>query len=304
MASNLIMTLGKVIIAAAWADGSVSNEEINSLKDLLFRLPELNARQWAELDIYIETPVDAAERARLIDDLRAAVSTQAQRTLALQTLEELIRADGVITDDERRVADEIRAALNSVDVSLLGQIGRLFGGAIDRRTQTAANRERYLDDFINNKVYYGVRRRLDLDTNADPGIAEAELRKLSLIGGMLAAVAHVNREVTPGEFDAIAAALENGWNASRAAAVFVAEVATSLENTSIDGFRLARETLAALSPDEVLRLVDLLFEVAAADGMATNDEIHEIRQIAARLKLTNEQFIAAKLKIPRERRES
>jgi uncharacterized tellurite resistance protein B-like protein len=304
MSAHLIITLAKVIIAAAWADGKIANEEINSLKDLLFRLPELNARQWAELEIYIETPVDADERARLIADLRAAVASPGQRDLALQTLEDLISADGVVTDDERRIADEIRAALLSADVSLFGQVGRLFGGAIDRRTQAAANRERYLDDFINNKVYYGVRRRLDMDENADLGIAEADLRKLSLIGGMLASVAHVNREVTAGEFDAIVTALETGWGANHTAATFVAAVATSLENANIDGFRLARQTMSALSPAEIERLVELLFVVAAADGMATDDEIHEIRQIAARLKLTNEQFIAAKLKIPRDQRQS
>jgi len=45
------MTLAKVIIAAAWADDEVSHEEINSLKDLLFRLPHLEARDWSSLEI-------------------------------------------------------------------------------------------------------------------------------------------------------------------------------------------------------------------------------------------------------------
>lgn len=39
--TNVIMALAKVMIAAAWADGSVNNDEINSLKDLLFQLPEM-----------------------------------------------------------------------------------------------------------------------------------------------------------------------------------------------------------------------------------------------------------------------
>ena len=45
--SNLILTLSKVIISTAWADGEVSHEEINSLKDLLFRLPNITGREWA-----------------------------------------------------------------------------------------------------------------------------------------------------------------------------------------------------------------------------------------------------------------
>jgi len=40
---NLIITMGKVIVAAAWADGTVDAEEINSLKDLLFMLPGMTA---------------------------------------------------------------------------------------------------------------------------------------------------------------------------------------------------------------------------------------------------------------------
>ena len=71
--SDAIMALAKVMIAAAWADGNVGIEEMNSLKDLLFQLPEMTASDWAELDIYIETPVGDAERARLVADLQASL---------------------------------------------------------------------------------------------------------------------------------------------------------------------------------------------------------------------------------------
>ena len=67
--SDAIMALAKVMIAAAWADGAVSIEEMNSLKDLLFQLPEMTASDWSELDIYIETPIGDAERAGQFEDL-------------------------------------------------------------------------------------------------------------------------------------------------------------------------------------------------------------------------------------------
>mgnify|MGYP001818709603 FL=1 len=47
----------------------------------------------------------------------------------------------------------------------------------------------------------------------------------------------------------------------------------------------------------------MLFAVAAADGVARYDEIEEIRGLAQTLKLSHRQFIKAKLKLPRERRE-
>ena len=73
---NLILTLGKVIIAAAWVDGEITLEETNSLKDLLFWVPhagykqglQITGRDWAMLEMYIQAPVGDAERARLIEE--------------------------------------------------------------------------------------------------------------------------------------------------------------------------------------------------------------------------------------------
>jgi uncharacterized tellurite resistance protein B-like protein len=53
-----------------------------------------------------------------------------------------------------------------------------------------------------------------------------------------------------------------------------------------------------------VRFLDVLFSVAVADGYASNAEIEEIRAIANALKLTHQQFIDAKLKIPKVSRET
>jgi len=45
MSSNeLIMDLSKLMIAAAWVDGELSNDEINALKDLLFTIEDIPAK--------------------------------------------------------------------------------------------------------------------------------------------------------------------------------------------------------------------------------------------------------------------
>ena len=89
---RLIMTLAKVLIAAAWADGELSHEEVNSMKDLLWRLPQISARDWASLQIYIDSPVGNAERARLVSDLQQAIRTAGDRDLVLATLDQLMHA--------------------------------------------------------------------------------------------------------------------------------------------------------------------------------------------------------------------
>ena len=99
---HLILTLAKVLLAAAWADGEMSHEEINSMKDLLFRLPQLSARQWASLQMYMEAPVGDAERARLVDELRRRAAQLHRRVdLALEAVARVLR-DPVAPRHEQR----------------------------------------------------------------------------------------------------------------------------------------------------------------------------------------------------------
>ena len=302
--SDAIMALAKVMIAAAWADGSVSNDEMNSLKDLLFQLPEMTASDWAELDIYIETPVGDAERTRLVADLQASLKTSQDKELALIMIDELVEADGVISADEQTSVDEIKTAIKDANVGVLASMGNFLGNSVNRRSKVvteAPNRELYLDDYVKNKVYYSVSRRLELEeTGID--IPEAELRRLSLAGGLMARVAYVDHEVQEGEFDSMVSAIQNNWNLSDLEAALVAETAVSTITKGLDYYRLSRRFFESTTEDERVHFMDALFTVADGDSGVSYEEIEEIRTIATVLKLTHKQFIDAKLKIPRERR--
>jgi hypothetical protein len=76
---NLILSLAKVAIATAWADGEITQKEINSVKEVLMRLPnsggksgpQLAAREFAMLEMYARMPVADSERA-CWEELQAA----------------------------------------------------------------------------------------------------------------------------------------------------------------------------------------------------------------------------------------
>jgi uncharacterized tellurite resistance protein B-like protein len=296
---NTIKTIAKVMIAAAWADGSVSPEEINSLKDLLFQLPDMTASDWSELDIYIETPVGEAERIRLEKALLAQLKTPEDKALAIAALNEVVSADGRVSDSERAVLEEIKPMIESADVAILGPLSRLIRGSINRRSQEAANapnREVYLEDFTHNKIFYLVSRRLELKSE-DISVSEPVLRKLSLAGGLMAYVAYVDQEVTEAEFDAMADILEAKWGVSTVEAALVAEVAVSETSKGLDIYRLSREFFETTTAEQRVRFLDVLFAVADGDGRVSYEETEEIRLIAKMLKLTHRQFIDAKLKI-------
>lgn len=310
---NLIFTLAKVIIAAAWADGQVSHEEVNSLKDLLFQLPragwngglQMSGQEWARLEMYIDQPIDKAERARLIADLQNALRSPRDRQLVRQALDEMVNIDGEISPEEQAVVDEVKQAIDDVNLNLFMQLGRMVGGAMARRTAVAdaPNREQFFEDFVKNKVFYVVSHRLHVE-ESELGIPESELRKLSLAGGLMAKVAHIDQGVSEAEFEAMVQALRMHWEVEEAAAVFITEVAVSEAAKKLDHHRTVRQFASHTTPDERRHFLDVLFAVAAADGLAVYDEIEEIRAITRTLNLPREAFIEAKLKLPRSQREA
>lgn len=301
MADNaLIMTLGKVIIAAAWADGEISDDEVNSLKDLVYRLPEVTARQWEELAIYMDSPIGDAERDRLVAELTDLTRSDEQRNLALRTLDNMVIADGTATAAEQAIVEEVRQSLESADTGIWGSFSRML---IGKRSAAVAgpNREDQLDEFINNRIAYKIRQQLAAAGMTVP-LSDAELERLSLAGGLMASVAQVSPEITAGEKEAMTAALHDHFDLTAEQAAYVTEVALSPEVGELDYYRLVREFAEMYGPEERQRFLETLFAVAAADGMASFEEIEQLRLVARGLKLSHQEFIAAKLTLPRDKR--
>ncbi|MEM7132112.1 MAG: TerB family tellurite resistance protein [Chloroflexota bacterium] len=311
---NLILALAKVIIAAAWADNELTDEEQNLLKDLLYKLPEthksgnrrLNSIEWARLEMFIESPISADERHHLIEELQTQLRTDDDKKLALEYLDNLVHADGVITSEEKAVVTEIQQAMDQVNLNIFGQFSRLLQGPFQRRQQAisqAPNRERYFDEFIRNKVYYGIQRRLEGEAFS-LNLPDEQLRRLAAIGGLMARIAHIDQQVTDSEFNAMTTHLEQDLSVSSDEALFIAQVAISEVSAEMDFLRLTRELATTITSDEGEELLDLLFTIADADGYVTAQEAEEIYNISYKLNLTHRQFIAAKTKIPADRRAS
>lgn len=301
MANNdMIMTLGKVLIAAAWADGTITEEEVNSLKDLLWRLPAVNAREWAALDIYLDSPVEAAEREQLVARLRELTTSAETRDMALQALDAMIEADGDVSAREQAVVEDIKRSLATADVGLWGSFSRMLVGRRAAAAGSTPSREVYLNDFVRNRVYYKMRQRLATE-DVTWELPDEELRRLGLAGGLLALVGRVANDVSAEERTAMASALQSAWALSPESAAFVIEVALANGET-LDLYRLTREFSAVTTYEERRDFLDALFAVAGADDKASYEEIEQIRLIALGLKLSHQEFIDAKMKLPRQKR--
>ena len=303
MNRKLMGNLAKVLAAAAWADKTLTSAEIENLKDLLFQFQRsvIDPREDALFDMYLKSPVGAAERERLVEELRESVWSEEDKAAVSSAMKKMAAADGEISDEERALLDQIQASIGSVDTGMFGNLGRLVRGALQRRSQAARNapnREKYFDDFLKNKVYYEVRRRLEL-SHSDIMIPDEELRKLSLVGGMMAHVARVDHVVLEQETEQITSILQTTWGLSREAAVFVMECAIADVSRDFDYLRLSRELTELTTAAERNNLLDLLFAVAKADGEVSNEELLEITYMSDYLLLRLDRVNEAFLKVAR-----
>ena len=294
---KLILSLAKVLISAAWADGKIDQAEINNLKDLLFGLEQMTATDWAELEIYMANPIGPGERDRLLKELKRDLRSSKDKQLALKLLNELVMADGETTNDEQEIAAQIERSIQDADTSIFGQFGKMLQGPLSRRdsrVHPGPNREEYLEDFLRNRIYYHLRRLSD-EGKIELDMPEVELRRLSLAGGLLARIAAVDREITAEEQEKMVSALRSKWDLSNQAAKSVTELALSEFENGLDFFRLSREFFEATSRSERQRFVEALFEIGYSDGALSHEENEEIRRVANGLKLSHRQFIDAKL---------
>ena len=313
MDKKLIETLPKVVMAAAWADNQITSEERESVKDLLFKFQQvmvdpdlldrtsdyvLQSEQSIRLEMYTESPIGEAEREHLVSELREAVWTEEDKALVLSALRSVVEADGEITGEEQAVLDGMRAKIEEVDTGIFGDLGRLLRGAVRRRSEATRNvldRETYLEDFLKNKVYYVLRRRLDLG-EAKLELSDEELRKLGTVGGLMARVAQVDQVVIEAEREKIISLLQSNWGLSQEAAALVVETAIAETDSDFDYLRMTREFVEMTTPAERASLLDVLFAVANADGRISNQEDQEIHNLADYLLLSDNRVEEARLK--------
>ena len=303
---EFIMDLAKLVIAAAWADGELQNEEINSLKDLLFNLENVTGQEWANLEIYMDSPVSSEERQTLLSKVVEQIESEQDKELVIDTIENLVQADGVVTGEELVFLEEVKKGVLDVDTSVLSKLSKVIKAAVsgrDRTYKAAIQRERRIDDYIENNIYYHLKSESE-KKGIKFDLPSEQIKKFCLAAGLLARISAVDFDISENEKKAIKDVLSAQWNLTEQQAQIVTQISCDRTLKGLDYFRLSRGFFECTSWDERKNFINCLFKIANASEGISHDETEEIRKIANSLKLTHKDFIEAKLKILDEDRET
>jgi len=301
---QFVMNLGKLLIGVAWADGKLTKQEINALKELLFLLPEISGEEWIALELYMESPVGEEERQQLLSRILNGISSKADRVLVLETLEKLVHIEGATKEAEAAVVEELRKDIESKSTGFLGHLMNPLKRAIGSRTSHYAavgGRESRIDDYIKNTVYFQLVSEMK-ERGITVSLPEEEIRKVCLAAGLMARVAWVDKAFCEQEQDSVVRALADGWQLPQEEAQLIMEIGHQRIMKGLDFVQLSKGFCECTTVPERKKFLNSLFAIANTAQKTSSQEIEEIRFIAKGLELGHQDFIEAKLTISREDR--
>ena len=297
---DFILDLGKLMIGIAWIDGRLEQEEVNALKELLFLLPDISGEDWMQLELYMTHAVSDAERRDLLERVLSGIRSSRDKQLVLETLEKLVAGDGADRADESAFLERIRQDIEGRSTGLLGHLSAPFRQALTRKAGQGSREDR-IEDFIKNTIYYQLTSELQ-QQGRTLSIPETEVRKICLAAGLMAHVAWVDNEVCHREREAMSLGLRQLWNVPEDEARLITEMSRARIMNGLDLVRLTRGFCHHTSIEERKAFLRCLFAIANAAEDTSHAEIEAIRQIAKSFELPHQEFIEAKLTIPRQDR--
>ncbi|MCY3956122.1 MAG: TerB family tellurite resistance protein [Nitrospira sp.] len=306
---DFILDLGKLMIGIAWIDGRLEQDEINALKELLFLLPDISGEEWMQLELYMTHAVSDAERRDLLDRVLSGIRSSGDKQLVLETLEKLVGGDrsdrGIVGDAPRGVPesaflDSIRQDIEGRSTGLLGHLAAPIRQTLKRKAGQGSREDR-IEDFIKNTIYYQLTSELQ-QQGRTLSIPVTEARKICLAAGLMAHVAWVDNEVCHREREAMSLALRELWNVPADEARLITEMSQARIMHGLDLVRLTSGFCHHTTIEERKAFLRCLFAIANAAENTSHAEIEAIRQIAKSFELPHQEFIEAKLTIPRQDR--
>ena len=297
----MILELAKMAIAASWADGVLSNDEINALKDLLFRIDDVTGEDWTILEMYMDSPTSEEEVAALLNRVILYIRNDNDKAFAIKTLEDLFCCDGEVTLEETELLEKFKDGISSASTDVISSITKAFKSAIGKRdatVQSSCLRENKMADYVMNTIYYDLEQKV-----GEPSVAfnrsEGEIRKLCLAAGLLSHIAYIDEVISPEEQEAMTTIIMEDWGLMKDKAELFVAISCDRATKGLDYFRLTHGFFECTNREERKYFLKTLFRIANASDNTSYEEIEAIRKIAGSLKVPHEDFIEAKLTIPR-----
>lgn len=290
------VALGKTLIAAAWVDGELNQQEMACLKKIILQLPGITFDDWRKLKIYLAYPLTKPEQVKVAERFAEQVYLKHHRQNAWESMLAVIRADGGVNLEEKKFAEEIDLALSDNAESFLRTLKfyffkhSIFNQEAWPEEQTG--REKFIHEFFDNPVYFLFRKAI---LNKDISVVQSkpELQKICLFSALLAWMAKVDDKINFPELKQIRAILKKTCGLSDEVAKCIQEVSFSIDANDLELSEVVTSLREVTHRYERNDLFHALSRLLVIDGEVTDEELESLRTIALYLEISQEVWIDA-----------
>lgn len=288
------LTFLKVLTTIAWADGEVTQSELNILKSF-YRKFNLDRHELLELKHYLAAPVSKKEQTELYDQLIHELDSSREKEEILGALEAMEQASKRVGDEEKELVSQFRMLLkkSSVTKRSLGKIRNILGKTIFTH---ARDKNLDLEKYFKRKVL----KKVEIKTarhGIKMNLPDDKLYFICLFGALMAIVANIDGRFEESEKKALKKALSDHFTFEGKELKILFEVISELVNHGFDFHEVTTELSNLMTYNEKVIMTDCMFAIGGADGELSHDEAEEIRRITKAIRIPHKVFIESKMKI-------
>lgn len=134
------MAAARVMSAAAWINGSVDPEQERAIRSFFSKVKGLDEAFWRHLGTLLSRPMDEAERITHLRDLRDVVKDDGLLRIVQQAVNEVIIANGEITESERSAMKHFSRMVRSPESEVSEEMIRILRGLPSKTTAVPQKR--------------------------------------------------------------------------------------------------------------------------------------------------------------------
>lgn len=284
----LNLSTGKMLIAAAWVDGALQEEEVACLKNLILKMPNITFEDWRKLKIYMAYPLNISEQESVVLELTNKIYVEGHKNMVFKNLFQVLQSDGNLNILEKRFVDDLNEALQNNSSSFLRKIKFYFlNNQIERQDawkKSKFGREKLLHDFFSNPVYFLFRKTL---INLDLYIpySKPQLQKVCLFASILSWFASEDGKITLDEENFILEKLTNICGIELKIADCIFSVAKDLDISEIELKELCITLVDQTESAEREKLFNMLAKLVLLDRTLSVKECECLRTVAVFLNI-------------------
>lgn len=287
------MTFLKVLISLAWADGKISESEQNVIKSF-YKKWNLGHDQIKQLKPYLRAPLPKEDEDKLVRQLIAEMSSPQDKKELIQALETMAQTDNKLDEEEKKFIQQVRVLLEETSFTkkTLGKIQNLF-----TRTMFKPVRERnpQLEKYFKNRILKDIHLNSE-GTGHQISHGEDHIYFVCLVGTLLASVAFSDDHFSEVEKNALKTVLEKHFSFNGQDLEILFKVIQNQAQNGFDFHEVVTEFNRLASFDERVEFMDSFFEISAADGELSFEEVEEVRRITKAMRIPHKRFIESKMK--------